>query len=313
MKRSTCRFVTEPTEIRCKIARIEMAMYTTSSGKTENNANVWESYRPQKSINFSDIVEDKTIYDQSRSDEISSRLSTWGNDETMNGVDINPDTVSVDDILGNSIVNEVRHLSQSRQGTSRNTSVRSSLPYRFSTSHCPLRSDDLSCASSDFRPGEDVCNANNQIPLNCEFFFTSKSKLMHKRQFLLVVNNEFVFFFSLVSLQQFNEQMDKDEKSWEQECAIIPQMSGDSISVTNVSQSALPKQKKLVNLPDFSMAYLGDSLSVSSDMSMGRFFLNRCDDIRQIISAKSPTKHVPVAIIANSTQSGEFIKNIYII
>ena len=114
--------------------------------------------------------------------------------------------------------------------------------------------------------------------------------------------------FTLVSLQQFNEQMDKDEKSWEQECAVIPQMSVGSFSVANVSQSALPKQKKLVNLPDFSMAYLGDSLSGSSDMSMGRFFQNRCGDIRQIISAKSPTKHVPVAIVANSTQSGKFIK-----
>lgn len=138
-----------------------MAMYRTSAiTKDENSANIWEKYRPTTSINFSDIVDDKTIYDQSRTDEISSCLSTWGNDEAANGADINPDSVSVDDILGNSIVHEVRHLSQSRQGASRNSSFRGSLPYRFSTSQCPLRSDELSCASSDFRPGEDVSNAN---------------------------------------------------------------------------------------------------------------------------------------------------------
>lgn len=278
-----------------------MAMYRTASGKNENNTNLWEKYRASTSINFSDIVEDKTIYDQSRSDEISSRLSTWGNDETTNGVDINPDTVSVDDILGNSIVHEIRHLSQSRHDTSRNSSIRSSLPFRFSTSQCPLRSDELSCASSDFRPGEDVCNTNEQTPLNSAFFFLITEICFID---LKMINSKKKNIFSLVSLQQFNEQMDKDEKSWEQECAAIPQTSVNSISMANESQSAYPKQKKLVNLPDFSMAYLGDSLSGNSDMSMGRFFLNRCDDIRQILSAKSPTKHVPVAIIANSTQSG---------
>ncbi|XP_055315088.1 uncharacterized protein LOC129575454 isoform X2 [Sitodiplosis mosellana] len=238
-----------------------MAMYKTSSAKNENLVNVLEKYRPTSSINFSDIVEDRTIYDQSRTEatfdpsQISGRLSTWGNDEATIGPDIDPDTVSVDDILGNSIVHEIRHMSQSRQGA-HSTSIRNSLPFRFSTSQCPIRSDDLSCASDDFRPGA-----------------------------------------------EFNEQMDKDEKSWEQEHAIIPQMSVDSISELDVSPKTLPKQKKLVNLPDFSMAYLGDSLSGNSDMSMGRFFLNRCGDIREMISAKSPTKHIPVALVANSTQS----------
>lgn len=138
-------------------------MYTTSSGKNEKLVNVLEMYRPTSSINFSDIVEDKTIYDHSRTEatfdpaEISGRLSAWSNDPATIEPDIDPNAVSVEDILGNSIVHEMRRLSQSRHA-GLSTSIRSGLPSKFSTSQYSIRSDNISCASADFRPAEEVMN-----------------------------------------------------------------------------------------------------------------------------------------------------------
>lgn len=153
-------------------------MYTMSSGKNEKIINVLEKYRTTSSINFSDIVEDRTIYDQTRTEatfdpaqEISGRLSTWENDQSTMEPDINPDAVSVDDILCNSIVQEIRHLHQSRASTS----IRNSMPFGLSTSQFPLRSDDISCASADFRPAEEV-NMNEFLSLQFTIIFNLKTK-----------------------------------------------------------------------------------------------------------------------------------------
>lgn len=130
-------------------------MYTESSAKNEKIVNVMEQYRPTSSINFSDIVEDGTIYSNHSlaidTAEISGRVSTWGNDQSTIEPEIDPNAVSVDDILGNSIVQEIRHMSQSRQPTL-STSIRN----RHSSSQFRLRSDDISCISAEFRPAEEV-------------------------------------------------------------------------------------------------------------------------------------------------------------
>lgn len=130
-------------------------MYTASSAKNEKIINVLEQFRPTSSINFSDIVEDGTIYSNHSQTidpvEISGRLTTWENDQSTMEPEIDPNTVSVDDILGNSIVQEIRHMSQSRQPTL-STSIRN----RHSTSQFRLHSDDISCISADFRPADEV-------------------------------------------------------------------------------------------------------------------------------------------------------------
>lgn len=129
-------------------------MYTTkSSAKNvagESHLNVWEKYRPANTINFSDIVEDRTIYDQTRTEatfdslEISSRSSAWDNEQPTNDRYIDPDAVTVDDILGQSTVHEIRHLSQTQR-----------VGNTLSTSRLP-NNNDFSYASVDFRPAEEV-------------------------------------------------------------------------------------------------------------------------------------------------------------
>lgn len=111
------------------------------SGGNKLTVNVWEQYRPQNTINFSDIVEDNTIYDRTANDttegiEISGRSSMWSNQ----GIDL--DAVSVDEILSDSIVHEVRHMGQSRHGL--NASAIST----------------QSMHEENFRPSEEVISPN---------------------------------------------------------------------------------------------------------------------------------------------------------
>lgn len=108
-----------------------------------------------------------------------------------------------------------------------------------------------------------------------------------------------------------HDQLNQDEKDWEQECCDIPQTNRNSMSVSEASSSKKPAPKlhaKLAaDMTDFSMAYFGDSISSTTDMSIGRFFSNRCPyAVRDMIPAKSPTKHVPIALVSNSIQSGLF-------
>lgn len=142
-------------------------MHTTkSSAKNATNQNplhVWQNYRPTASINFSDIVEDRTIYDDTRTDvtfdsnEITSRSSIGNNNKSTAEPEFDADAVSVDDILGNSIVHEIRHLSQSRQSVaSHNISVplSHSMPKNSGISFNAFTSDSL--LRESFRPAEEV-------------------------------------------------------------------------------------------------------------------------------------------------------------
>lgn len=112
-----------------------------------------------------------------------------------------------------------------------------------------------------------------------------------------------------------HEQLYQDEKEWEQERCDIPQTNRDSMSVSEATSSKKPPPKlhaKLADMTDFSMAYLGDSISSTTDMSIGRFFSNRCPyAVRDMIPAKSPTKHIPIALVSNSIQSGLFVLIFY--
>lgn len=138
-------------------------MYATKSnannGADEKHQHLWAMYRPTTTINFSDIVEDGTIYDQTRTEMTfdSGEMSghAWQNGHATNQPEIDPDAVSVDDILGNSIVHEIRHLSQSKHGAL-GTSIRDSFSYKPSTSQFLVGSNNFSCVSDDFKPGEEV-------------------------------------------------------------------------------------------------------------------------------------------------------------
>lgn len=99
-----------------------------------------------------------------------------------------------------------------------------------------------------------------------------------------------------------HDRLLKDEHEWEQEHADIPTLDNQpSASVSIVSQQSMPKvREKLTNMTDFSGILCTDS-SYCTDMSINRFFSNRCLDLHEILPNKSPTKHVPISLIPNSS------------
>lgn len=133
---------------------MQSSKHSAENGLNNKNRNIWEQYRPVTSINFSDIIEEKTIYDRTGQIETTFESTDMGNHP-----DIDPDAVSVDDILGNSIVHEIRHMSQSRHGNL-STSIRASIPNRLYGSQ--LGVEDIGSFTSDklanesFRPAEEV-------------------------------------------------------------------------------------------------------------------------------------------------------------
>lgn len=117
------------------------------SGAENKNRNMWPNYRPPATtINFSDIIEDQTIYDRT-----NGRIETTFNSSAVDRPDINPDSVSVADILGNSMLNEIRDLNQSRQRTISASINGSQQPYnKYSAVSIPP------AYNESFRPAEEV-------------------------------------------------------------------------------------------------------------------------------------------------------------
>lgn len=105
-------------------------------------------YRPPvTTINFSDIIEDQTIYDRTNGRIESTFNSSIGADQPV----IDPDSVSVADILGNSMLNEIRDLNQSRQRAISASINESQQPYnKFSAVKYPQPYNE------SFRPAEEV-------------------------------------------------------------------------------------------------------------------------------------------------------------
>lgn len=106
------------------------------------------------------------------------------------------------------------------------------------------------------------------------------------------------------------EQIQNDEDEWERSRADIPIGERSSLSKSSSSMGShlkLPKMHgKLANMTEFS-GFLVDSTSDSTDMSIGRYFSNRCQDLQEMIPTKSPTKkHTPVALVSTSFQQGLF-------
>lgn len=101
-----------------------------------------------------------------------------------------------------------------------------------------------------------------------------------------------------------------DEKAWEKEFANLPPAEPDmNIAQASSTPNVMKKVPgKLVNLTEFS-GFLGDVNSSTdvSKMSMGRFFHNRCEDIRHMIPNKSPTKDKPVPLIESYRSGRQWI------
>lgn len=99
--------------------------------------------------------------------------------------------------------------------------------------------------------------------------------------------------------KQMQEQLKKDEKDWDCEYAEIPSVSQSTSIVSN--KGLLKAHGKLTNMSDFS-GILSVTNSESTDSSIGRYFLNRCLDLKDILPTKTPTKHhhTPMSLIPSS-------------
>lgn len=94
----------------------------------------------------------------------------------------------------------------------------------------------------------------------------------------------------------------EDERQWENEFGILPADSERSSKST--MSSSRPGAKQL-NLTEFS-GYIGEPSrdTGASNMSMGNFFSNRCEDVRQMIPTLSPQKLLKPIGLIGSDESG---------
>lgn len=247
----------------------------TNKSKNEMYSNLWEKYRPNTEINFSDIIEDKTIYESNQStkttfdpNEITGRSTLWKNGNS-NTDDIDVDAVSVKDILCNSFVETIRHMSQNKQGGD-DKSLSIGFTHKNSAAN--------TINSKEFE-------WNSSISGN-----TSNAKLSDS------MKSE--------NFKPFNEMENvllKDEKEWQKEFATIP--SDSNYDVSQNKESLAKSSKKLVNYTEFS-GLLNDSNSSSTEMSIGKYFSRKCEDIRSLIPNLSPTKTRPIPLLGNSYRSG---------
>lgn len=131
---------------------MQSSKYRTENALSNNNRNVWEKYRPAAPMNFSDYIEEKTIYDRT-----DGRIeSTFDSIDTADQPDMDPDSITVDEILGKSMVQEIRHMSQSRLGAM-STSIAASIPYRNSVAKFSgVGIDNSNLMMESFRPAEEV-------------------------------------------------------------------------------------------------------------------------------------------------------------
>lgn len=232
---------------------------------------MWPNYRPPATaINFSDIIEDQTIYDRT-----NGRIESTFNASAIDRPVINPDSVSVDDILRNSTIHEIRDLSQSRQRTTSASINESQQLYnKYSAVKEPLAYDE------SFRPAEEVKNSSerNKFVKNNNVSFTHK---------------------------QMHEQLNKDENEWDNEYAAIPNAPSMSQSKSSVwNEFGLKPQDNMANMSDFSgLSRYGNS--GSTDFSIGRFFSNRCQEL-DFLPAENLTKnsHQPMSLIPPQSPSG---------
>lgn len=161
-----------------------------ASSGDEKAHNIWQKYRPRTAINFSDLVEERTIdavpsfsspifgkhlFEPTEfSGRSTGRLKDNSNRDTGDGVS----EMSVDVILGESFVHEIRNIRNAKNkldGTD-DKSSRTSLPVNYKTADSipmcntsemawnrscyePPKMSGISVASEDFAPFDQVLHS----------------------------------------------------------------------------------------------------------------------------------------------------------
>lgn len=113
-------------------------------------------------------------------------------------------------------------------------------------------------------------------------------------------------YANILLFEQMQSKLLEDERQWQNEFGNLPSMDRSSKETSSSSECRYSKRgAKYLNLTEFS-GIVGDGGRYSSNMSMGNFFSTRCEDVRQIITTKSPTKRLkPVALVESKLESGE--------
>lgn len=117
-----------------------MASNTTknspSKAKNAMYSSLWNRHRQNESINFSDVIEEQTFYESNQTskstfepNEITGRSTSKAWQRKLPEEEIDVDAVSVNDILGNSFVENIRHMSQSKHGAKQSLAI--SLPKKY--------------------------------------------------------------------------------------------------------------------------------------------------------------------------------------
>lgn len=251
-----------------------------------NNAptpNAWQKFRPQGAMNFSELFEDCTIDARSTTpsmnygdsskqifapEEITGRSTCLQENERLRDTNNEARDISVNMILGDSFVEEIRSLSK--------------IPSKIngSSNHLPLAiGSDISEPSVNTSWKSIYKTAENQD--------TNAGDSIRSDEF--------------VPYDLAQDKINNDEREWQNEFGNLP---ADSESIVSSEQSTpgirIPKDK-LINLTEFS-GYLAENNPADfSEMSLGNFFSKRSEDLHHIIPNRSPTKRQkPIALIPQS-------------
>lgn len=274
-----------------------------ASSDDERVQKVWLHYRPQAPINYSDLVEDGTIDAGLASPSCSSpnvaahtfqpseitgrstgRLQE--NQKRDAGLAAAAADMSIEMILNDSFVPRIRNMSTNNRldGTD-DMVLRSSLPNKYLTpKSIPLQStNDMAWNRSCYEPP--------------------------RMSGMSVASDEFIPY------DQIQQRLDQDEKAWQDEMGILPAESDrpktSTASSAKSSNAEAKRGGKLVNLTEFS-GYLADSnvarnnMSDFSSMSLGAYFGNRCEDVREMIPNRSPTKQHPIGLLDSYRTGSEY-------
>lgn len=274
-----------------------------ASSDDERVQKIWLHYRPQAPINYSDLVEEGTIdagltspscsspnvaANTFQPSEITGRSTgrLQENRDRAAGLAAAAADMSIDMILNDSFVPRIRNMStQNRLDGTDEMVLRSSLPNNYLTPQSiPLQS-------------------TNDMPWNRSYYEPPKMSGMS------VASDEFI------PHDQIQQRLDQDEKEWQNDFGILPAESDQPKSSTTPSAKSSNAEAKmgakLVNLTEFS-GYLADSnvarnnLSDFSSMSLGQYFGNRCEDVREMIPNRSPTKQHPIGLLDSYRTGSEY-------
>lgn len=141
--------------------------------KSNKYADYWMQSRPKGPINFSNVNQENTIYDTSLASqldpsEMTGRSTSFADSRSRGQSSVDVNAMSVDDILGNSFVENIRHMSQNKHTHAPDTSHSASIPRKHvsdASAYCdkfnwnqsfPAGQEKMSEMSEQFRPSEEV-------------------------------------------------------------------------------------------------------------------------------------------------------------